>query len=230
MKEYSPLTDVESVLSMLSQISFLGGVSDAERDCIFRRLEIGVFKRGEYVSMKGDVPSHIYIIKRGKIDLLLTGGGAPIKKREFKAGECFGEAALLSMINNTASFVAAEDSEVIVLSRRALNQLRGDDPKVFCVLILNLARELARKLQFTGGVPLLPPGRLTTLSNCISISGPGSPFFSLFRECPESEKGRALYQSSLRPFRWKSRGDRGGGRGQRWLGGRASPAENSPGF
>lgn len=149
MKEYAPLTDVESVLSMLSKISFLGGVSEAERECIFRRLEVGIFESGEYVSKKGDVPSHIYIIKKGKIDLLLTGESETIKKREFKAGECFGEAALLSMINNTASFVAAEDSEVIVLSRRALNQLRGEDPKVFCVLILNLARELARKLQFT---------------------------------------------------------------------------------
>jgi len=160
MKEYAPLTDVESVLSILSKISFLGGVSDAERDCIFRRLEIGVFKKGEYVSRKGDVPSHIYIIKKGKIDLLLTGEGAPIKKREFNVGDCFGEAAMLSTINNTASFMAAEDSELIMLSRRAMNQLRGEDPKVFYVLIMNLARELARKLQYTDEM-LLKDGHLS---------------------------------------------------------------------
>ena len=53
------------------------------------------------------------------------------------------------MINNTASFVAAEDCELIVLSRQALNKLRGNDLKLFSLLILNLARELARKLQYT---------------------------------------------------------------------------------
>jgi len=61
---------------------------------------------------------------------------------------------LLSMNNNTASFVAAEDSEIIVLSRRSLNHLRKEDPDLFSILILNLARELARKLQYTDEILL----------------------------------------------------------------------------
>lgn len=154
MKEYTPLQDVNSVMSILSKISFLGGVSDSQRDEIFRLLEIGRFKKGEYVSRRGEEPSHIYIIKKGKIDLLITDRDVTFKKREFNVGACFGEAALLSMINNTASFVAAEDSELIVLSKRALNRLRGNDPKVFCILIINLARELARKLQYTDDILL----------------------------------------------------------------------------
>lgn len=154
MKEYAPLIDVDSVLSILSQISFLGGVSDAQRAEIFRRLEIGSFQKGEFVSKKGEEPSHIYIIKKGKIDLLITDNEVAITKREFHVGECFGEAAMLSMINNTASFVAAEDSELIMLSRRALNKLRQEDLKLFSVLIINLSRELARKLQFTDEILL----------------------------------------------------------------------------
>ena len=154
MKEFTPLKDVESVISILSKISFLGGVSDAQRNEIFRFLEIGFFKEGEYVSKRGEEPSHIYIIKKGKVDLLITDNDVAVRKREFTVGDCFGEAALLSMINNTASFVAAEDSELIVLSRRALNQLRRDDLTVFSVLMMNLARELARKLQFTDEILL----------------------------------------------------------------------------
>jgi len=154
MKKYMPLKDVEPVISILSKISFLGGVSDAQRNEIFRLLEIVFFKKGEYVSKRGEEPSHIYIIKTGKIDLLITDNEVAVRKREFNVGDCFGEAAMLSMINNTASFVAAEDSELIVLSRRALNQLRREDPHLFCILIMNLARELARKLQFTDEILL----------------------------------------------------------------------------
>jgi len=65
MKEYAPLTDVESVLSILSQISFLGGVSDSERDQIFRRLEIGLFKKGEYVSRKGTCRRTFTLSRKG---------------------------------------------------------------------------------------------------------------------------------------------------------------------
>jgi len=65
-----------------------------------------------------------------------------------------GEAAMLSMTNKTASFVAAEDCELIVLSRRALNQLRCEDSNLFCILMMNLARDLARKLQYTDDILL----------------------------------------------------------------------------
>ena len=149
MKRFSPLTDVESVISILSQISFLGGVSDSQREEIFRLFEMGTFKKGEYISRKGEEPSHIYIIRSGAIDLMVTDQEVALRKRGFGVGDCFGEAAMLSMINNTASFVAAEDCELIVLSRQALNKLRGNDLKLFSLLILNLARELARKLQYT---------------------------------------------------------------------------------
>src|SRR5258708_2042931 len=99
MKEFAPLRDVESVMSILSKISFLGGISDAQRNQIFRVLETGFFKKGEYVCRRGEEPSHIYIIKKGKIDLLITDKDVAVKKRAFNVGDCFGEAAMLSMIN-----------------------------------------------------------------------------------------------------------------------------------
>ena len=46
-------------MAILSKISFLGGVSDAQREEIFRLLEMGRFQKGEYVSRKDEEPSHI---------------------------------------------------------------------------------------------------------------------------------------------------------------------------
>lgn len=149
MKEFTPLQDVESVLPMLSKISFLGGVRESQQGTIFRHFETAFFRKGEYVARQGEEASHIYIIKSGRVELRITVDGEMVRKREFAVGDSFGEAAMLSLVNNTASFVAVEDSELIVLSRRALNQLRREDPELFCQLILNLARDLARKLQFT---------------------------------------------------------------------------------
>ncbi|MEI8340765.1 MAG: cyclic nucleotide-binding domain-containing protein [Verrucomicrobiota bacterium] len=151
---FAPLEDVEPLISILSKISFFGGVSDAQRHRIFNLLEIGHFNQGEFISKKGDQPSHIYIIKKGRVGLLITDNEVAIQKREFRVGDCFGEAALLSMNNNTASFVALEASEIVVLSQRSLNRLRHEDLELFCLLIMNIARELARKLQFTDNILL----------------------------------------------------------------------------
>ena len=50
--------------------------------------------------------------------------------------------------------MASEDCELVVLSRHAFNELRHEDPELFTTLIMNLARELARKLQYTDGILL----------------------------------------------------------------------------
>ena len=150
MKEFTPLTDAKSVFAILSNIPFLVGVSDADREKVFRLLEVGQFKKGEYIVKRGEKLTHVYIIKKGAVNLMLADGDRVAKKCQFNPGDCFGEVAMLSMLDNSASFLAAEHCELIVLSRQALNQLRHEDSHLFSVLVMNLARELARKTAMPG--------------------------------------------------------------------------------
>lgn len=149
MKTFSPLQHQGSVFSILENVPFLGGISEQQRSLIFSYFETAHYDAGEFIARKGETPTHIYIIKRGLVGLVLENEGKFVSKRQFYPGDSFGEAALLSLINNTASFRADEESELIVLSRKALNTLRKEDPDVFTHLMLNMARELARKLQYT---------------------------------------------------------------------------------
>ena len=71
-KSFVPLDNIDSVLSILSKIAIWGGLLDEERSKVFKRLEIGFFKKGEYIFQRGDQPSHIYIVKSGKIDLFIS--------------------------------------------------------------------------------------------------------------------------------------------------------------
>jgi len=154
MKIYTPLKDIESVLSILSKISIFGGVMESQRNEIFKRLETAIFEKGESIFNKGDEPTHIYIVKSGTINLLITDGELVIQKKELGVGESFGEASLMSMHTHTATAVAAEKSEIIVLSRHAMNLLRHEDPGLFSLLLINIARELARRLKMTDDILL----------------------------------------------------------------------------
>ena len=146
---FEALADIESVKLILSKISFLGGITEEKRDIIFRYFQVAHYAKGEYIAKQGAEPSHLYIIQSGQVDLQITDHAITVSKRSFHVGDCFGEVAMLSLINNMASFVATEETRLITLSRRALNQLRGEAPDVFCQLMVNLARDLARKLQYT---------------------------------------------------------------------------------
>ena len=60
----------------------------------------------------------------------------------------------MAMHKHTATVIAVEDSEVMVLSRRALLQLQREDSKLFSLLMMNIARELARRLELTDDILL----------------------------------------------------------------------------
>jgi CRP-like cAMP-binding protein len=154
IKEFVPLEDVESVLHILSKIAIWGGVSERQQKEIFRRLETGTFGKGEYVFRKGDEPAYIYIVKSGKIDLFISDQRVMIKKETLSVGGCFGVASLMAMERHNATAMAIEESEVMVLSRKALLELQGEDIQLFALLMMNTARELARRLKLTDEILL----------------------------------------------------------------------------
>ena len=149
MIRHLPLTDFESVSAIISKLRIFGGVTDPQREVLFRKLESWRLKEGECVFCKGDEPAAIYVVKSGSIDIQIRRGDVTINKHELRVGESFGEASMMSMHCHTTTAVAATDSEVLVLSRRALIQLRHEDIELFALLMMNLARELARRLYLT---------------------------------------------------------------------------------
>lgn len=126
-----------------------GGLTDVQRDQILGRMEAGTFKRGTNIFEAGDEPTHIYLVKSGLIGLFISGQDVKIEKKRLGKGECFGHVALISINKHNVSAVAVVDSEILVLSKALLGQLRHEDSELFSLLMLNIARELARRLQFT---------------------------------------------------------------------------------
>ena len=160
----TPITNVDSVSAIIAQVRLFGGVTDGQLPTIFKRLELWILKGGEIIFNKGDEPMHIYIVKSGKIDLQLAENDVIIHKHELQVGECFGEASLMCMHKHTARALAAVDSEIIVLSRRALIDLRHEDVGLFALLMMNLARELARRLYITDQMLLDATGKRSSAS------------------------------------------------------------------
>ncbi|MHC5068310.1 MAG: cyclic nucleotide-binding domain-containing protein [Planctomycetota bacterium] len=149
MSHYAPLVHVEDVLPILSRIAIFGGLSETHLYEVFRRLEHTGLTAGEVVFRRGDHPSHIYVVLRGRVDLLISENGVTMQKARLEVGDCFGECALIAIRAHTATAVAIEASELLVLSQRALLLLQKEDLGLFALLMMNLARELARRLEST---------------------------------------------------------------------------------
>ena len=155
MEKYRvPLLDVENVLPILNRIAIFGGLDDQQLYTVFHLLEVEQYKKGEFVFRQGDAPSHIRIIRAGRVRIVEDVGGTPMELFEFRTGDCFGETSVIAIHPHTASALAMENTELLVIPRDKLFHLYDTDPKLFGMLMMNIAREACRRLNKTEDIML----------------------------------------------------------------------------
>ena len=107
------------------------------------------YDAGEKVFQQDEEPSHIYVVRSGKIKLVARENQTDFELIVFDEGDCFGEASVIGIQPHRATAIAIEKSELIVLPRDALSSLYESTPELFGILILNIAREVCRRLHAT---------------------------------------------------------------------------------
>ncbi|MCP4261644.1 MAG: cyclic nucleotide-binding domain-containing protein [Planctomycetes bacterium] len=148
-KQLLPLLDIEEILPVLNKISIFAGLSEKQLYTLFQLLEKGQYKAGENIFNEGQKPSHIYIVQSGRVKLVVDAKETPLELIVFEEGQCFGETAVIGIQTHAATAISVEDTELIVLSRKALLSLFKTDLELFSILILNIAREACRRLHKT---------------------------------------------------------------------------------
>ena len=146
LKEYTPLEDLSSILPILDKISIFGGLNREQLQFLFSSLKKTVFAKNEIIFKQGEMPTHIYIIRSGKVKLVIEAGHTNLELIEFDTGKSFGETALIGMQPQTATAVATEETEIIVLSSTALMECLKSDKELFAIIVLNIARDMCRRL------------------------------------------------------------------------------------
>ena len=148
-RKHEPLSDRDGVRDILNRIAIFAGLDDQQLALIFTVLEEVAYSKDEIIFKQGEPCSHIHIIKSGKIRLYIEDGNNILELAELDVGDCFGESSLIGIAPHTASAVAKETTEIIVLSSRALLSLYRQDKEAYIIIILNIAREIARRLSKT---------------------------------------------------------------------------------
>jgi CRP-like cAMP-binding protein len=148
-KIYLPLLDIENVVPILNKIAIFGGLSQKQLYFLFRLLKKVSYCAQEYIFKEGEEPSHIYIVRSGRVKMVVGVEDTPLEIISFGVGQCFGETSVIAIEPHSASAIAVEDTELIVLSRQALLSIFDADKELFGMLILNIAREACRRLHRT---------------------------------------------------------------------------------
>ncbi len=139
--EYS---DIEPIVE---KISLFGGIEKAVIKKIFNHCEQVEKETGDLLFHENDPATEIFIIIKGKIKLIHDIDETPYELIELLPGASLGETSVIGIQPHGSSAVVTESTSLLVLSRQLLNNLHEQEPEIFTLLILNIARELARRLH-----------------------------------------------------------------------------------
>ncbi len=116
------------------------------------------FKAGESLFEEGDEGDCAFIIEKGEIEVFFTKNNQKLMICTLKEGDLLGEMALLDELPRTASAIAMENTEVIIIPREYITQkIEYSDPTVrfFLKVILERYRDLRTRMNhvFEGLTP-----------------------------------------------------------------------------
>ncbi len=133
----------------LQAYSLFGGITAEQIESIRSFFNEYSFHTGEFIEKEGERGNRIFFITKGSVEILKK-----LKHRDgfrrllvLDEGETFGEMELIDAQPCAASVRALEETKTLTLSNRGLHEISKYSCKIFSILIMNLARDISRRLR-----------------------------------------------------------------------------------
>src|SRR5215213_3862764 len=100
----------------LADVDLFEHLSPPAVDALNRRARRRVFRKGEVIFHRDDPGSALYLVISGRVRVMVASNdGEELTLAILRAGDCFGEMALLSEGERTATVVALEATEALTI-------------------------------------------------------------------------------------------------------------------
>jgi CRP/FNR family cyclic AMP-dependent transcriptional regulator len=138
-------------LKLLKSHALFGGIADADLREIRSLLQEKRFEKGKNIICEGEPGTCLYFIAQGSVEVLKKTSAA--KRAEAKRiavlrkGDTFGEMELIDTQASVATVRAIQNTVTLTLSSKDLYQIAKWNLKAFTLILMNLAREISRRLR-----------------------------------------------------------------------------------
>ena len=133
----------------LGKIPVFGGLPEDALNAFAERAELHEVASGTTVFMENEAARSLYVLESGALDVVKVAGAGEIVLSKIRPGECFGEMSFIDMQPRSATVRATQLSCVWQWPYQQLHERYCKDSKCYTLLIMNMARELSRRLRRT---------------------------------------------------------------------------------
>jgi CRP/FNR family transcriptional regulator, cyclic AMP receptor protein len=132
----------------LRDIGLFGGLGDDTLQHLASNLRIMNRGTDELIFSEGAEAREFYVLLRGEVEIFKAlKSGAEARLATLTAGHWFGEMSVFDVQRRSASVRTLGPCRLLVITARDLDTLYRRDLKSYTLLVLNVTRELARRLR-----------------------------------------------------------------------------------
>lgn len=140
-------------LAELADIGLFGGLDESVLTDFVQALPVLMLTPGEVVFREGDPGRELYVLLAGEMEVVKSSKG-PREARVavFGPGDWFGDMSILDIMPRSATVRAVAPARVLKMSASDLESLYRRDIKAYAIVVLNIAREMSRRLRVADGI------------------------------------------------------------------------------
>jgi len=137
----------------LRTIGLFGAVGDDTLQFLVGRLTVTTPAPGNVVFQEGDVARDLFIVMNGEMEVLKRSrSGVDARVALLGPGDWFGEMSILDVQPRSATVRVLAPSRLVRVGAADLDALYRHDLKGYALIVLNVARELSRRLRVADGL------------------------------------------------------------------------------
>ncbi|MFN9721518.1 MAG: cyclic nucleotide-binding domain-containing protein [Planctomycetota bacterium] len=144
------VVDQPNLLKVMSSTRFAEGLTNSQLQCLCRAARLVRVPRGTKLFCEGEMEDEIFIVSSGHVRLtMFVPGRGDVTFLTAGPGDLVGWSGLISDGRMTASGTVTEDSTLIALSGKRLQELCACEKELGYVLMKRVAQVLSQRLLAT---------------------------------------------------------------------------------
>ncbi|HEY1170080.1 MAG TPA: cyclic nucleotide-binding domain-containing protein [Verrucomicrobiae bacterium] len=134
--------------AQLQGVPIFAGLSEEAIELLVKHAREIEVKAGDFIVREGESGNRFYLVGEGEVRVVKHAGTAhEVELAHLIAHDFFGEMCILETLPRSASVQTVTDAKVIALSSMDFLSLYKALPSEYGILILNLARDLSRRIR-----------------------------------------------------------------------------------
>ncbi len=134
-------------IALLQQMPLFGGLTPRALEVLLGRSRVVETQTGYLFCEEGAPGDTFFLLEAGGVEVCKRSPRGTRVLRRLGAGDCFGEMALMDLSPRSASVRATCPSRALEIPAAALQALYEHDVEQFALLMMNMGREVSRRLR-----------------------------------------------------------------------------------